>query len=387
MNGIAPLLVLLAVSDTAVSNESFRHRSSTRVSAAVVLATVLTEDLVIAPETVPAVPHRQRPDGTWATRIGEEGVQGTVVRVRIDEVLKSDGVLAVGGFADVYDSMYFVIDQDWVARRGVEYVLFLQRRAYTDQQRRERNLIMRRQPEDGSPSTLLNLEATYTLVDHRRSAIRVDTMKPGALQALRDDVRAANRPSVTLTQPAAGAVLSGSVTLAATARDDGGVLGVQFQVDGQNVGYEVVQRPFQMAWRSKSVQNGAHTISATARDASGESTTATVAVTTTNTNVPPQVSATPSSATGGAKTFTWSWLDPDGDPLACQFEVLQPSQCNYAGSCQSAGGSASGSVTCQAKVELGQPPGTGCDYRLTCSDGWAAPVAATFRLYYPNLNE
>ncbi len=377
---------LCAGRGTAEPVERSRHWFAARGSIAVVLATVQADDLVFEPEAPPSVRTRQRADGTWATSFSEEGVQGSVTRVRVDEVLKSDLVLTVGSFADVYDPMYRYIDQDWYAKVGVQYVLFLERRAYTDRQRLERNFIVRREPSDGGPSKLLNLEATYTLVDNHRGAIRVDTMKEGALQALRDEVRAANRPSVTLTAPASGDVLSGPVTLAATAHDDGGVLGVQFQVDGQNVGAEVEQRPFEFPWRSKGVPNGAHTISALARDATGESASATVNVVTANTNVAPQVSADPTSATGGAHTFAWSWHDPDGDPLACEFEVVQPAQCTFAGPCQSVGGSASGSVTCQAKVAFGQPHGTACDYRLTCSDGWAAPVAATFRLYFPNLN-
>jgi hypothetical protein len=376
---------LWAGSSSAEPAEKSLHWFATRVSAAVVLATVQGQDLVLEAEALPSVHHRQRADGTWATRIGGDGTRGTVTRMRIDDVLKSDGVLAPGGHADVHDPFFLTLE-GWVPRNGVQYVLFLERRAYTDRQRLERSLVLRREPADGSPSTLVNLEATYTLVGNRRGAVRVDTLRPEALQALRDDVRAANRPSVTLIAPETGDVLTGHVTLFATSRDDGGVTGVQFQVDGQNVGPEIEQRPFKFLWRSKSVPNGAHTVRATARDATGESASAAVTVTTANTNVAPQVSASPTSATGGAQTFTWSWLDPDGDPLTCLFEVLQPTQCTFAGQCHAAGGSAAGSVSCQARVEFGQPHGTACDYRLTCSDGWAAPVSALFRLYYPNLN-
>ena len=43
-------------------------------------------------------------------------------------------------------------------------------------------------------------------------------------------------PTVSVTAPAAGATVSGSVSLAATAADNVGVAGVQFKVDGTNVG-------------------------------------------------------------------------------------------------------------------------------------------------------
>jgi hypothetical protein len=150
------------------------------------------------------------------------------------------------------------------------------------------------------------------------------------------------------------------------------------------VGPELTHRPFEYSWRSKSVPNGAHVVAVVARDGSGDSAAASATVTTANTNVPPQVGVDPASAVGGAKWVTWSWHDPDGDPLACQFEVLQPSQCSAGSACDNVGGSPSGSRYCQVKVGYGQPGGTSCDFRLTCSDGWAA-ASIGFNLYYPNL--
>lgn len=358
----------------------------THASTAVVLATVEAEDLMMQPEASPAVPLRQQADGTWAVTLSEDlGIRGTVVRVRIDEVLKRDEIVAVGSRIDIYDPVFAAVAPRWNAQVGAQYALFLRREAYTDRQRLERALVMRRRaPASTDSGTLINLEDTYSLVSAARGVVRTDSLRPDALASLRDDVVNAARPRVTLTNPAVGAVLIGQVTLSASASDDGGVAGVQFQVDGQNVGWEVRQRPFQYLWRSKSVPNGAHTVAATARDGTGETVTASVAVTTANTNVAPQVSADPTSHVGGAKFFTWSWSDPDGDPLSCQFEVLQPAQCTYGGNCLNVGGSASGSTSCQAKVGLGQPGGTACDYRLTCDDGWAAPISASFHLYYPD---
>ena len=46
-------------------------------------------------------------------------------------------------------------------------------------------------------------------------------------------------PTVAITQPGAGTTVTGTVvTLAATASDNVGVAGVQFQIDGSNVGAE-----------------------------------------------------------------------------------------------------------------------------------------------------
>jgi hypothetical protein len=80
-------------------------------------------------------------------------------------------------------------------------------------------------------------------------------------------------PTVSVSAPAAGAELTGQVTLAASASDDVGVAGVQFQVDGNPVGAEDITAPYSLTWASASVANGAHTISAVARDAAGNTTT------------------------------------------------------------------------------------------------------------------
>lgn len=80
-------------------------------------------------------------------------------------------------------------------------------------------------------------------------------------------------PSVTVTAPTGGQSVSGTITLSANASDDVGVVGVQFQVDGANVGGEDTSAPFALSWNSGSVASGAHTVTAIARDASGKRTT------------------------------------------------------------------------------------------------------------------
>ena len=59
----------------------------------------------------------------------------------------------------------------------------------------------------------------------------------------------------------------------ATAADNVGVAGVQFKVDGANVGGEDT-RALLVTWNTTSA-NGAHTLSAVARDAAGNTRTAT----------------------------------------------------------------------------------------------------------------
>jgi hypothetical protein len=107
-------------------------------------------------------------------------------------------------------------------------------------------------------------------------------------------------PTVSLTAPTSGATVSGgAVTLSANAADNIGVAGVQFKVDGANVGSEDTSSPYSISWNSASVANGTHTITAVARDGAGNSTTSS-SVSVTVSNVPdttaPTVSLTAPTA-------------------------------------------------------------------------------------------
>jgi hypothetical protein len=94
-------------------------------------------------------------------------------------------------------------------------------------------------------------------------------------------------PTASITQPVAGATVSGAVTLAATAADDVGVASVQFRVDGVNVGAADTSSPYSISWSSTSVANGVHQMTAVARDAAGNTTTSeVVGVTVSNTALP-----------------------------------------------------------------------------------------------------
>jgi peptidoglycan/xylan/chitin deacetylase (PgdA/CDA1 family) len=122
-------------------------------------------------------------------------------------------------------------------------------------------------------------------------------------------------PTVSLTSPANGATLSGTVALAATATDNVAVDHVDFLVDGQIVGTTTTS-PYGFSWNSTSVADGTHTIAARAVDTAGNSTTSgSASVTTTNTNLlqnPSLEAATGSTPTCwllggyGTNAFTWT---------------------------------------------------------------------------------
>lgn len=79
----------------------------------------------------------------------------------------------------------------------------------------------------------------------------------------------ASAPTVSITAPTAGATVNGATNLTAEASDTSGIGGVQFQVDGVNVGTEITAAPYTLNWNTASVTNGPHSITATARNAQG----------------------------------------------------------------------------------------------------------------------
>jgi hypothetical protein len=81
-------------------------------------------------------------------------------------------------------------------------------------------------------------------------------------------------PTITITAPADGAAVTGTINVAATASDNVGVVGVQFRIDGANVGAEDLTNPYAIAFDTATVPDGTHTVSAVARDAAGNTRTA-----------------------------------------------------------------------------------------------------------------
>ncbi|MEK7201843.1 MAG: Ig-like domain-containing protein, partial [Patescibacteria group bacterium] len=104
-------------------------------------------------------------------------------------------------------------------------------------------------------------------------------------------------PTVTIDMPTGGSTVSGTaVAVSATATDAGGsgVAGVQFRVDGTNLGAEDTTSPYAVTWNTTTATNGSHTLTAIARDGAGNSATSlAVTVTVSNADItPPTVSIT-----------------------------------------------------------------------------------------------
>jgi hypothetical protein len=128
-------------------------------------------------------------------------------------------------------------------------------------------------------------------------------------------------PTVSLTSPANGATVSGAnVSIAATAADAVGVTGVQFRLDGANLGSQDTVAPYAATWNTTTATNGSHVLTAVARDAAGNTrTSASITVTVNNVaaNRAPVLTqpANQTGTEGAADSLALSASDPDGNPL------------------------------------------------------------------------
>jgi hypothetical protein len=106
-------------------------------------------------------------------------------------------------------------------------------------------------------------------------------------------------PTASITSPAAGSTVSGTVNVAASASDNVGVTKVEFYVDGTLAG-TTTTTPYTFAWDTTAVTNVTHSLVAKAYDAAGNTgPSASVGVTVQNTTGPVLVTETFTGNLGG----------------------------------------------------------------------------------------
>lgn len=104
------------------------------------------------------------------------------------------------------------------------------------------------------------------LIESAGGTARLDAIKAAIDAGPRVDIV---QPDVSITAPANSANVSGTVAVSADASDNVAVAGVQFKLDGTNLGAEVTTSPYNFSWDSATVTNGQHTLVAIARDTAG----------------------------------------------------------------------------------------------------------------------
>ena len=108
------------------------------------------------------------------------------------------------------------------------------------------------------------------IADHALTQDQIQTDMVTPLGPSGPDVTA---PTVSLTAPAANAIVAGTVTVSASASDNVGVAGVQFLLDGANLGAADSTSPYSVSWNTTTATNGTHRLQARATDVAGNSTT------------------------------------------------------------------------------------------------------------------
>jgi len=133
-------------------------------------------------------------------------------------------------------------------------------------------------------------------------------------------------PTVSITAPASGTTVHGAITISANASDNVAVASVQFRIDGSNVGTLDTSAPYAYALNTATLSNGNHSLTAVAKDTSGNTATS-AAVSITVNNAPangPTVSITSPLAgitVSGTIAVTATASDNTGGIAQVQFEV------------------------------------------------------------------
>ncbi|KAK6021449.1 hypothetical protein OSTOST_12878 [Ostertagia ostertagi] len=131
-------------------------------------------------------------------------------------------------------------------------------------------------------NTLTSANGSYTLTARARDAAGNITTSTGVVVTVNNDTQA---PTVAISAPTGGTIL-GTIDVSATASDNVGVTGVQFLLDGNNLGAEDLVAPYTISWNTTTIVDGIHTLTAKARDAAGNITTSVAVVVTVQNNPP-----------------------------------------------------------------------------------------------------
>lgn len=125
-------------------------------------------------------------------------------------------------------------------------------------------------------------------------------------------------PQISITAPASGATVSGTVQLTAVATDNVGVTGVQFQLDNTTKlgGLLTGAGPtYSYTWDTTIATGGNHTLTATASDAAGNQASSSIPIIVSN--IPPVISGVSAgSITSAGATITWTTDQPSTSQVA-----------------------------------------------------------------------
>src|SRR5206468_1900759 len=160
--------------------------------------------------------------------------------------------------------------------------------------------------EDTSSPYLVSWDTTrasngsHTLTARARDAVGNTTTSSPVTVTVSNDT---SPPTVSITSPSSVSTVCGTITVTASASDNVGVAGVQFRLDGSDLGAEDATSPYAVSWDTTAVSNGSHTLTAIARDAAGNTATSSPVTVTVSNDSTPTGCATPLDALPGTTLF------------------------------------------------------------------------------------
>jgi len=144
-------------------------------------------------------------------------------------------------------------------------------------------------------------------------------------------------PTIEITDPGAGSIVSATVAVAATATDNRAVASVQFYLDNLPLGSAITTPPFMTSWDTTTASNGSqHTLTATAIDTSvNTASSAPISVTVDNSHAPKLIKkdvtvftdsrgamSTPSFSTPAAGDLLVAFVSYDGPASSPQTAMV-----------------------------------------------------------------
>jgi len=118
---------------------------------------------------------------------------------------------------------------------------------------------------------------------------------------------------VTMTSPASGSTVAGTIIVRASVSPLGALVGgVQFKLDGANLGAEDRTAPYAVSWNSIGAGNGTHTLRAVARDALGLRYSSNPVTVTVSNAVPPTTTRFEESAATLSPAGAWTSISSAG---------------------------------------------------------------------------
>lgn len=131
-----------------------------------------------------------------------------------------------------------------------------------------------------------------------------------------------NPPVVSITAPANNAQIRTGSGIYASATDSDGIAGVQFKLDGVNIGQEDILSPYLIALPTTT--EGPHTLTAVARDTLGNSATSAVVNVTVDNTSPVLSNITAVNITSTGATITWTTNEPATSQVNCSTSTFTP---------------------------------------------------------------